>query len=120
MFPDCVCEDSYNNTYSCVRSITDKGNSMYCEFSDSENFVELYDLSKDPHQLKNIAKSVDPKILVGMNKRLVELTICEGPTCKPGVKPFPPQFPPQPRSLLHSNIYSEEIFMEQNGKVQVL
>ncbi|ELT91586.1 hypothetical protein CAPTEDRAFT_122955 [Capitella teleta] len=119
-FPDCVCEDSYNNTYSCVRSITDKGNSMYCEFSDSENFVELYDLSKDPHQLKNIAKSVDPKILVGMNKRLVELTICEGPTCKPGVKPFPPQFPPQPRSLLHSNIYSEEIFMEQNGKVQVL
>ena len=50
----------------------------------------MYDLAKDPHQLTNVAKTIDPKILLSMNHRLVELTICNGPTCKPGVKPYPP------------------------------
>jgi N-acetylglucosamine-6-sulfatase len=35
--PLCVCEDSFNNTYSCVRSIgTSLGNSLYCEFADAK------------------------------------------------------------------------------------
>jgi N-acetylglucosamine-6-sulfatase len=109
---------------------------MYCEFADDEvsvleheqvifikssffflqNFVELYDLSKDPHQLKNVAKSVDPQVLVGLNKRLVQLTICNGPTCKPGFRPYPP------RDFSHSNIYSNEVnfHMDQNEGLQTL
>ena len=51
--------------------------------------MEVYDLSKDPHQLKNIVKTVDKQVLVHMNKRLVKLSICAGPTCKV-VDPFPP------------------------------
>ena len=44
---DCVCDDAKNNTFSCVRrikldetgtNVTD--NLVYCEFVDSENFIE--------------------------------------------------------------------------------
>ena len=34
--PLCVCEDSLNNTYVCVRLMDGKLNLMYCEFSDAE------------------------------------------------------------------------------------
>ena len=62
-FPDCICEDASNNTYGCVRTLqTDGKNLMYCEFSDSETFVEVYDLEKDPHQLTNIIHTVDPEV----------------------------------------------------------
>ena len=35
-FPDCVCEDAFNNTYACVRSIAPSTNLQYCEFDDNE------------------------------------------------------------------------------------
>lgn len=35
-FPDCVCEDSYNNTYACVRTVAPSANLQYCEFDDNE------------------------------------------------------------------------------------
>lgn len=35
-FPDCVCEDSYNNTYACVRTFSPSANLQYCEFDDNE------------------------------------------------------------------------------------
>lgn len=35
-FPDCVCEDAYNNTYACVRTLDKEHNLQYCEFADSE------------------------------------------------------------------------------------
>lgn len=35
-FPDCVCEDSYNNTYACVRTVSQNANLQYCEFDDNE------------------------------------------------------------------------------------
>lgn len=34
-FPDCVCEDAFNNTYACIRSFKDN-NLQYCEFADDE------------------------------------------------------------------------------------
>lgn len=40
-FPDCVCEDAYNNTYACVRTIDGEQNLQYCEFADSEVSVWL-------------------------------------------------------------------------------
>lgn len=35
-FPDCVCEDAYNNTYACVRTLSSMWNLQYCEFDDQE------------------------------------------------------------------------------------
>ncbi|KAI0223916.1 hypothetical protein LSAT2_024997 [Lamellibrachia satsuma] len=61
---------------------------MYCEFADHEEFVEVYDLDKDPYQLKNIAKTISPHILVEMNKRLVKLSICSGTTCRAKADPW--------------------------------
>ena len=38
--PLCVCEDSLNNTYVCVRLMDGKLNLMYCEFSDAEVLID--------------------------------------------------------------------------------
>eukprot|EP00062_Callorhinchus_milii_P021310 gi/632977891/ref/XP_007905600.1/ PREDICTED: N-acetylglucosamine-6-sulfatase-like [Callorhinchus milii] len=80
-FPDCVCEDSFNNTYACVRTLSST-NLQYCEFADNETFVEVYNLTSDPHQLKNIAKTVNPSLLVKMNQRLIKLESCSGYDCR--------------------------------------
>ena len=43
---DCMCDDAKNNTFSCVRRIKLDGptnvteNVVYCEFVDTENFIE--------------------------------------------------------------------------------
>lgn len=80
-FPDCVCEDAFNNTYACVRTL--KGaNLQYCEFADNEAFVEVYNLTSDPHQLENIVKKVDPSLLQIMNQRLIKLESCTGDSCR--------------------------------------
>ena len=51
----CKCQDAANNTYSCVRSVSDAEDSIYCRFSDAEDFIEYYDLRQDPYQLANKA-----------------------------------------------------------------
>ncbi|XP_029300100.1 glucosamine (N-acetyl)-6-sulfatase (Sanfilippo disease IIID), b [Cottoperca gobio] len=80
-FPDCVCEDAFNNTYACVRTLDKEHNLQYCEFADSESFVEVYNLTSDPHQLENIVKKVDPTVLQAMNQRLIKLQSCQGDSC---------------------------------------
>uniref|UniRef100_A0A673KT16 N-acetylglucosamine-6-sulfatase n=1 Tax=Sinocyclocheilus rhinocerous TaxID=307959 RepID=A0A673KT16_9TELE len=80
-FPDCVCEDAFNNTYACVRALKD-ANLQYCEFADNESFVEVYNLTSDPHQLENIVKKVDPALLQTMNQRLIKLQSCTGDSCR--------------------------------------
>ncbi|XP_046907221.1 N-acetylglucosamine-6-sulfatase [Hypomesus transpacificus] len=85
-FPDCVCEDSYNNTYACVRTVAPSTNLQYCEFDDNEVFVEVYNVTADPFQLSNIAKSIDQEVLEKMNHRLMMLQSCSGQACRtPGV-----------------------------------
>uniref|UniRef100_A0AAY4D018 N-acetylglucosamine-6-sulfatase n=1 Tax=Denticeps clupeoides TaxID=299321 RepID=A0AAY4D018_9TELE len=81
-FPDCVCEDSYNNTYACVRTVSTSTNLQYCEFDDSEVFVEVYNLTADPFQLTNIAKSIEQEVLEKMNHRLMMLQSCSGQSCR--------------------------------------
>lgn len=44
--------------------------------------MEYYDLKKDPHQLSNIAKKVDPRVLVPLHRRLETLVQCSGDTCR--------------------------------------
>ncbi|KAM9402901.1 N-acetylglucosamine-6-sulfatase [Salvelinus alpinus] len=85
-FPDCVCEDSFNNTYACVRTVAPSVNLQYCEFDDNEVFVEVYNMTVDPYQLSNLAKTVDQEVLEKMNHRLMMLQSCSGQSCRtPGV-----------------------------------
>ena len=44
--------------------------------------MELYDVKKDPHQLKNIVKDVTPKFLAQKHSRLVDLATCSGDSCR--------------------------------------
>ncbi|KAM4676700.1 N-acetylglucosamine-6-sulfatase [Discoglossus pictus] len=98
-FPDCVCEDAYNNTYACVRTISATYDLQYCEFDDAEVFVEVYNLTADPNQLTNIAKSIDQEILEKMNHRLMMLQSCCGASCRtPGV--FDPRYKFDPRMMI--------------------
>lgn len=51
---ECECEDSRNNTYLCTRQISAKANTKFCTFEDNEGFVESYNLTADPYELKNL------------------------------------------------------------------
>merc|ERR1719188_1604488 len=52
----CKCQDSTNNTYTCLRTIIqeEEEDSIFCLFEDDESFVEIYDLHLDPYQLTNL------------------------------------------------------------------
>ncbi|XP_076339126.1 N-acetylglucosamine-6-sulfatase-like isoform X2 [Tachypleus tridentatus] len=52
--PDCICEDSWNNTYTCLRMLSSSENSIICVFDDHQNFVEIYNITADPYQLHNL------------------------------------------------------------------
>ncbi|XP_016092522.1 N-acetylglucosamine-6-sulfatase-like [Sinocyclocheilus grahami] len=47
-----------------------------------QSFVEVYNLTSDPHQLENIVKKVDPTLLQIMNQRLIKLQSCTGDSCR--------------------------------------
>ena len=47
-----------------------------------QNYVEVYDLNKDPYQLENIVKQLDPKVHLELNQRLMKLSICSGASCR--------------------------------------
>ncbi|XP_077450522.1 N-acetylglucosamine-6-sulfatase isoform X1 [Stigmatopora argus] len=99
-FPDCVCEDSFNNTYACVRTLAPAADLQYCEFDDDEVFVEVYNLTADPFQLDNIAKTIDQEVLEKMNHRLMMLQSCAGQTCRTaGV--YHARFQFHPRRMFH-------------------
>ena len=46
-----------------------------------QSYVEMYDLQKDPFQLKNVRDSADPNLLMELNKRLLQLSVCSGQSC---------------------------------------
>ncbi|KAK7891837.1 hypothetical protein WMY93_023800 [Mugilogobius chulae] len=97
-FPDCVCEDSYNNTYACVRTVAPSANLQYCEFDDNEVFVEVYNMTADPFQLTNVARSIEQEVLEKMNRRLMMLQSCSGQSCRtPGV--YDPRYKFDPRQM---------------------
>lgn len=116
-----MCEDALNNTYACVRTVAPSVSLQYCEFDDNEVhspqaarqkrsycslvvkrqhcclpqvFVEVYNMTADPFQLKNIAKTIDQEVLEKMNHRLMMLQSCAAQSCRtPGVY--------DPRSVRH-------------------
>lgn len=50
--------------------------------SPPQAFVEVYNMTTDPHQLENIVKKVDPALLQVMNQRLIKLQSCKGDSCR--------------------------------------
>lgn len=44
--------------------------------------TQLYDLTKDPHQLHNLAKTADQALLLRLQSRLVMMRTCSGANCR--------------------------------------
>ncbi|XP_048242354.1 N-acetylglucosamine-6-sulfatase-like isoform X3 [Haliotis rufescens] len=92
----CVCQDSRNNTYTCLRYRSNSVDYKYCEFEDdnvstddsptevtmeTKRFQELYDLKKDRYELTNIVHQASPEILAVLKTNLNEMKICTGDSC---------------------------------------
>ena len=56
-------------------------NTMYCEFDDSENFKEYYDLNADPYNLKNIYAEQTTAKKEALAKELAIHKACKGAEC---------------------------------------
>lgn len=79
---DCHCQDSWNNTYSCIRHFARNTNKLYCEFRDTEEFIEAYDLHLDTYQMNNLGYEMLPSELAMYALSLKNLTKCIGNTCR--------------------------------------
>ena len=80
--------DAYNNTYTCLRSLKPV-DTMYCEFRDSESFVEYYKHEADPYQMCNVGMGLGkcaPKApeseLAPLKAKLAKLRACKGAECR--------------------------------------
>ena len=54
---------------------------MFCQFEDSEQFEEYYDLAADPHQLDNLAPLLGDQ-LASQRDILDQLSSCRGQDCQ--------------------------------------
>ena len=79
---DCKCQDTYNNTYTCLRSFTSTGQSLFCQFADNEQFEEYYDLDTDPWQLSNLAMTMEDEERDQQRFMLLDLAECKGQECQ--------------------------------------
>lgn len=85
--PLCVCQDSTNNTYSCLRGYApssvpagpaSSSNFRYCEFADSVGTVEYFDYTSDPFELSNLGPSMDVTLKATLHSRLAAAVACSG------------------------------------------
>eukprot|EP00940_MAST-03C_sp_MAST-3C-sp2_P000795 g795.t1 len=75
--------DALNNTYSCVRTISDNEDTIFCEFEDDESFVEFYDHANDPWQLRNLyPNETSDSEIARRKKRLEKFKACRGRECR--------------------------------------
>eukprot|EP00756_Hemistasia_phaeocysticola_P026918 Hpha_TRINITY_DN16089_c5_g3::TRINITY_DN16089_c5_g3_i1::g.119496::m.119496/K01137/GNS; N-acetylglucosamine-6-sulfatase len=88
-------EDCENNTFRALR-VVDKDNSdpkqrdlLYAEYTHLDDWdftsppleYELFDLTDDPFQMKNIVASTSPSLLSDLRERLRKAFICRGTDC---------------------------------------
>lgn len=78
----CRCQDSWNNTYSCVRQISSDINFLFCSFKDHESYQEAYDLDNDFYQLENIGFDILPSIQAKYLIMVDDLKSCKGESCR--------------------------------------
>ncbi|PVD33227.1 hypothetical protein C0Q70_04478 [Pomacea canaliculata] len=81
---ECVCQDSWNNTYSCVRSDRLSKVYKYCIVEETEEFVEVYELTGDHYEFENLAQTADPTLLTSLKNDLQRLLGCKGASCNIG------------------------------------
>lgn len=96
----CLCQDAFNNTYSCLRFVggahadAEKAQMLspgavphappanvdfrYCEFKDEVATVEFFDLATDPYELNNTAASLEPAVKAKLSARLAAARACKG------------------------------------------
>ncbi|XP_047106793.1 N-acetylglucosamine-6-sulfatase-like [Schistocerca piceifrons] len=77
----CKCQDSRNNTYSCLRRISAAENILYCQFDDDEAFKEAYDINADPDQLNNLAYQLSADVVSEYESTLQYMSTCAGAAC---------------------------------------
>jgi N-acetylglucosamine-6-sulfatase len=65
-----------NNTYTGLRILNATHNYKFVSYRDSVGFEELFDLSKDKHELTNIVKVAPSGIATYMRARLAQLRKC--------------------------------------------
>ncbi|KAJ3651733.1 hypothetical protein Zmor_017752 [Zophobas morio] len=73
----CKCQDSRNNTYSCLVALSDHSKFKFCVFEGG--FIEAYNLVEDPHEMHNLKLQ---KIEVAHYYSILEqFKHCEGTSC---------------------------------------
>lgn len=78
----CKCQDSRNNTYTCVVDFREELRFKFCRFADSQRFVEAYNLSLDPYELTNVYSKMNSKLIRYYNNILNKFKKCSGRSCK--------------------------------------
>merc|ERR1712187_94138 len=89
-----LVDDSKSNTYRALRFTHDgpvgSGNMLYAEFTAVQdwnftnyNFVEIFDMDKDPHQLHNLANKTSLSIKAKLLSLLQAQWECAGQNCEP-------------------------------------
>ncbi|XP_051174847.1 N-acetylglucosamine-6-sulfatase-like [Leptopilina boulardi] len=77
----CKCQDSTNNTFNCIRRISKNYNNIFCIFEDNESYIEYYNITQDPEQLKNLGYTMKRDKRHKFRKRLKKLVQCKDETC---------------------------------------
>ncbi|XP_045104769.1 N-acetylglucosamine-6-sulfatase-like isoform X1 [Portunus trituberculatus] len=77
----CKCEDSWNNTYACLRQLSSHEDRLFCQWADDEDFEEVYDLTRDPWQLNNTIAYLPPGLHKKLHNLLHNLQHCQGLRC---------------------------------------
>ncbi|XP_033225479.1 N-acetylglucosamine-6-sulfatase-like isoform X2 [Belonocnema kinseyi] len=77
----CKCQDVTNNTFSCIRRISKNFNNIFCVFEDNESYVEAYDFTQDPYQLKNLGYAMKRGMRHRFRRRLKNLVKCKDDQC---------------------------------------
>ncbi|KAJ8984175.1 hypothetical protein NQ317_017828 [Molorchus minor] len=77
----CKCQDSKNNTYTCVIDISNKQTFKFCRFEDDQGFIEAYNITEDPYELSNCYLKMDKAVVESYLKRLERFEKCSGKKC---------------------------------------
>ncbi|XP_057664094.1 N-acetylglucosamine-6-sulfatase-like [Diorhabda carinulata] len=78
----CKCNDARNNTYTCVVERTESQGFKFCSFKDDEHFIEAYDLTEDPFELKNMANELNSGTKQHYLSIIENLGKCQGTECR--------------------------------------
>ncbi|XP_018568120.1 N-acetylglucosamine-6-sulfatase-like [Anoplophora glabripennis] len=77
----CKCQDSRNNTYTCVVTLSESDKFKYCSFRDNQHFREAYNLTLDPYELDNVYAEMDKGVVGEYDGLLENFQNCRGSGC---------------------------------------